>query len=211
MNSSNAEPKVWKGQGRFDRNNSTFKHLITIHSKIKNALVEIPGYSKPLLNKEMFDKIVMLEGEIERLVGRGYLFGLTKAINPQTKLPYADKTIKMQFYLCGNYTGEPDELLFTLYPDRYIFEENQDYIQDVRFHTFLKRLYEQAKTGVLITKSLKHKKENGTEKAIFDLTKKRHHDETELYAWCQERVREGHASGLVFQYYGNYADKYFDR
>lgn len=200
--------KKWKGQGRFDRTNSMFKHIITIYSQSKQAEIDIPGYSKGLLNKEMYDKIACLEGEIGRFVDGGYLFGLTTAINKSTGQPYLDRTIKMEFHLNGNYTGQPDELLFTLYPDRYEFANNQDFVTDIRLNTFLKRLYDQAKQGKFVTKSLYHKPIQVKEKDLFDATKKRFKNDAELLDWMQARIREGHSSGIVFDYYVKYSARW---
>jgi len=111
-------------------------------------------------------------------------------------------------FLSGNYTGEPDELIFTMYPEHYVFENNSDYAMDVRLNTFMKRLYEQAKAGVFVTKSLKHKPVMVKEQDLFDYSRKRFKTDTELLDWMQERVREGHASGRVFDFYVKYTEKW---
>ncbi len=190
--------KTWDGAGRFDSVNSTFKHIITMQTP--KGPLPITGYSKGLLGVESTDKIVLLERQIIRFVNSGYLFGTHKK--------YGSTTISMEYFLNGNYLGIPDEPIFTLYPDEYVFSKNQDFVSDVRLNTFLKRLYTQIKDGILVTKSLSHRPHNATQEELFDHTKKRFKNEQDLYQWMQERIREGHASGIVFDYYVKYREKW---
>lgn len=190
--------KPWIGAGRFDQVASTFKHIITLDTR-KKGIMELQGYSKGLVGIEGPDKTIVLEREILRLVNAGYLFGKTKK--------YGDKTVKMDFFLNGQYTGITDELIFSLYPDEYIFASNQDYVQNIRLNTFFKRLYSQVKEGKLVTKSLMHKPTSSTVDELFDVTKYNFKTEPELYAWIEDRRRDGHPDGRVWQFYIEYRKK----
>jgi hypothetical protein len=189
-----AEPqKEWAGKARFDSINSTYKHKIFLDSKTKKEIIVITGYSKGLLGVESYDKTVMLEKQILRFVKEGYLFGVTKK--------YGDKTLCIEYYLNGNYYGNPDELILTLYPQEYVFGKNQTYIEDVRLNTFLKRLYSQSRNGEIVTKSLSHISEFKTIDKLFDVSQPRFKNEMALQEWCDVRRKEGHAPGLVYNYY----------
>lgn len=200
MQQSEKKPTTWNGAGRFDPVNSTFKHVITMKT-LKGELA-LTGYSKGLLGVESTDKIVLLERQILRFVNQGYLFGKHKK--------YQSETISIEYFLNGTYQGIPDEPLFTLYPDEYVFAKNSDYLEDVRLHTFLKRLYSQIKSNQVVTKSLSHKPALTTQAELFDFTKKRFKNEKDLLDWMQERIREGHARGIAFDYYIKYTAKWFE-
>jgi hypothetical protein len=184
---------------RFDPVASTFKHIITLNTP--KGIKPLIGYSKALIGREGSDKTVVLEREILRLVNAGYLFGVTKK--------YGDPTVSMEFFLNGSYNGTPDESIFTLYPDEYIFSKNSDFVEDVRLNTFLKRLYTQIKEGTLVTKSLQHKPQDFTTDQLFDVSKRRFKNDQELLTWMHARIREGHPRGQVFDFYTKYCEKYF--
>jgi len=184
--------KKWIGAGRFDSSESHYKHKILLDNRI-----ELVGYSKSLLGREGIDKIVVLERMILRLVNNGYVFGKTKA--------YGNKTVRLEYFLDGKFSGEPDELIVTLYPDKYVFEKNETYTNDIRLNTFLKRLYEQAKEGIIVTKSLIHKPKVSVD---FDINKLRFKNEPELYKWMQLKIKEGNPVGLVTNFYLKYREKH---
>lgn len=190
-----AQPQKWIGAGRFDSINSTYRHKIFLSNGR-----ELTGYSKSLLTREATDKTVLLEKAIVRLVNKGYLFGKTQK--------YGDTTFRIEFYLNGQYTGTPDELIFILMPDTYIFGNNEDFVTNIRLNTFFKRLYEQVKKGELVTKSLCHKSGNFTEENLFDVTKKRFLTEPALYTFMQNMIKDGHAFGLVMNFYNNYKKRW---
>lgn len=199
--SAAAQPKKWAGAGRFDPVRSTYKHIIYMNTN--EGVKPLVGYSKSLTEVEAFDKIVLLEKQLLRFIKIGYLFGRHQKYNTTTN--------RIEYYLNGTYQGVPDEAIFTLYPDEYVFSNNQDFIENVRLNTFLTRLYEQSRTGEFITKSLYHKPENRTADDLFNEAKKRFDKEPQLHAWIQERIREGHPRGIVFDYYVKYCAKWFDK
>jgi hypothetical protein len=188
--------------GKTDPANSTFKHIFLMRNPDGRELL-MPGYSKPLGGKETTDKVVALTRELYRLVcDNGYVFGKHKK--------YQSTTVYMEVYLNGSYTGIPDELLFTLYPDEYVFEKNE-FVSDPRLQTFLSRLYNQAKEGKFEKILLNHKAKFGTASELFDISKKRFKHEQELYDWMQKRIREGHAQGEVLNFYLKYREKWLSQ
>lgn len=190
---------TFSGAGKTDPANSTFKHIFLLRNPDGTELL-MPGYSKPLLHKEMTDKIAALQGELCRLIcDNGYVFGKHKK--------YQSTTIYMEVYLNGSYTGIPDELIFTLYPDEYVFEKHELAL-DERLNAFLSRLYKQAKEGKFEKRLLMNKPKYNSSAENFDISKKRFKTEQELYEWMQKRQREGHAKGEVLDFYLKYREKW---
>lgn len=195
------EQKKWIGAGRFDKLKSTFRHNIYMDNGNPDP---IPGYSKGLLqDKEPADKISVLQNVIVRLTKRGYLFGTTQH--------YGHRTKRMEFFINGNYTGQADEWIFTLFPDGFEFSDNPDFALNKEFRTFLDRLYEQAKTGNFVTKSLIKKQRTVSEKELFDVNKRNHKSAYELLLFCDRRKQDGYAEGQVDHYYREYMRKYFSK
>src|ERR1700761_6537960 len=94
-----AVTKEWSGKNRWDSHNSTFK-IVTMMQNPDGKEIPMTAYSKPLTKPEKYDKIVLLEDIIRRMVKRGYIFGRHQKYN--------SKTVYMEFYLNGNYLGTPD-------------------------------------------------------------------------------------------------------
>jgi hypothetical protein len=156
------EKKEWISKGKFDSTNSTFFHKI----KLQNAEPPLKGYNKPLIGGERFDKIVELEKFIFRIVvNNGYLFSSNKKHN----LP----TLYIEYYFNGKYYGTPDEWIFTLYPDKFIFGNNKEINESKRFYQFLQRLYEGNNNAVFDPAKIIHKPIAISEADLFDYTRKK--------------------------------------
>jgi hypothetical protein len=183
--------KTFPGSGRFDPINSTYKHKI----ELVNGR-DLTGYSKGLLQNEMVDKIVLLERVILRLYHNGYL--------------NYNKTAQINFYLNETLTASSQELILILRPNSYEFGVNRDYINDLRLGTFLSRMYEQIKHGVIVTKSLSHKSGNPKEQYLFDVRKTQFNNEMELHKYILARAREGWPDDVVTNFFVKAKEKLDD-
>ena len=188
-NSKNTTQKKFIGAGRFDSVNSTYQHKINLCNG-----KQLTGYSKGLLSKEMSDKTVLLERVILRLYNNSYL------------LP--NRVQSIEFFLNNQF--ESNELILILRPHNYSFGQNLDYIKNQRLFDFLIRLYEQLRSGVIITKSLGHKPVIKPIDIILDPSIKSHKNETELHSFLMIARREGIEEGQIYNYYFNYRKKWFE-
>lgn len=187
----------WESAGKTDPINSYFKHIAWMNSR-KKGVISLTGYSKPFLGKEGHDKVRVLERELIRLIGNGYIFGKHKK--------YGDPTICMEIFVNG-YMGAPDEKIVTLYPDRYELAAHQEWIENIRFIGFLKRLYGMIKQGSLDLSKLLHKGSFTNADDLFDITKHRFTKPQELYDFCDQCRREGHEPSQVYHFMLKYSQE----
>lgn len=175
--------KSFPGSGRFDPINSSFKHRIHLQNG-----KELTGYSKSLLFPETPDKTVLLERVIVRLINNGYL--------------QPDRTKYIEFFL-NTPLLPTEQRVITLFPDRYIIGDVQQYIQDHRLYTFITRMYDQIRKGEIVTKSLQHKA-TVTASNLFDTSRKRFNTEEELHGFVVKQLQSGHPNGQVLNFYHKY-------
>jgi hypothetical protein len=188
-NSKNTIQKKFIGAGRFDSVNSTYQHKINLCNG-----KQLTGYSKGLLSKEMSDKTVLLERVILRLYNNSYLV--------------PNRVQSIEFFLNNQF--ESNELILILRPHNYSFANNIEYAKDERLYTFLQRLYEQLRSGIIITKSLGHKPVIKQIDTILNPSKKVHETEQELHEFLMKCRKEGIEEGQIFNYYFNYRSKWFE-
>lgn len=191
MNSNNSQKKYFPGTGKFDKINSTFRSKIIFNSTQK--VPHLDGYSKGLLQpKEPDDKIYMLQNWIIRLVNNGYLSSF--------------KTLRIEFYI-KSFLDNTDELFLILEPDRYSIHVEK-YLLNERLNKFLTRLYQQLKSGKIITKELVDQKLRFEEEEIFSIQKKRFQSEDELRTYCISKIKEGNAEGMVKNFFYKYKSRH---
>lgn len=182
--------KTFPGAGKFDSINSTYKHEIIL----KNGTV-LTGYSKGLLQNEMPDKTILLQKVILRLINKGYL-------DPR-------KTIRIDFYL-KSFLQNNDDLILSLEPLSYALIGDQ-FIMNEKLNAFFKRLYMDLRQGKIVTKDLADKRNVIFEEDIFQLRSKRFDNEDQLREFCIKKIKEGHAEGIVRNFYRKYLAKFLSQ
>lgn len=178
--------KTFPGAGKFDPINSTYLHKIYL----KDGGRTLTGYSKSLYYAEMQDKIVCLQSVIRRLFQNGYL----------------EKSTKIEFFL--NSVSKENELILTLYSEEFRFMDNPKFVLNERLNTFLNKLYQYIKEKKIITSEIMSKPMTFSENEIFSLSYKRFENERKLIEFVTEKRKEGHAEGLVMQFYREYKKKF---
>lgn len=191
------KPHHWPSAGKTDPVNAYFKTITWINSQRK-GIISMPGYSKPLLGIESPDKTIVLERMLIRLINNGYIFGKSKK--------YGDPTICMEIFINGNFRGDPDEKICTLYPTHWQMGKNQEWIENFRFTGFLKRLYAQVKDGQMDLTQLLHKGNPKTIDQLLDPTKKRFNTHEELYEFVEKSIREGINRKHVYAFLTKYQE-----
>lgn len=118
-------------KGKWDPHNSTFKHIITLSNG-----KELIGYSKGSSVPEKIDKDTCLQSTVARLLKNGYLhpdsIGTTK------------ETVSIDVML-----NDPmdDALIVSFYPQDAVIYDVPDILDEDLLKSFVKRFYEQIKTG----------------------------------------------------------------
>lgn len=116
--------------GKFDSVNSTYRHQIYLtNGKI------LTGYSKGLNLPELKDKDTLIQRVIVRLYRNGYLH-INSVGTPK-------ETVCIHFYM-----NDPidNDWIFTLFPNDY--KVCPEWLDKYTFINFLKRFYEQKRTGI---------------------------------------------------------------
>lgn len=185
----NTEKKSFPGSGQFDRYNSTYMHQIFFTNNR-----QIQGYSKNANYPEMQDKIVCLERVIERLYKNGYLDG--------------KRTVKIDFYK-NAFLDRSTDLIVTLYPDRFVFGNNMDFVLNEQFNAFLFRLYQTIKEKKIITSELSDKPKTQDYDNLFSLEYKRFKTEDQLQDFIIKMKVAGHSDAQLLRFHHGYKEKFF--
>lgn len=183
------QKRDFKGSGQFDRYNSTYMHQIHL-----NTGLTLQGYSKNKFYPEMQDKIVCLQRVIERLVRSGYLEG--------------KRTMKIIFYK-NAFLDQTSEQLLTLYPDRFEFSNNMDFVLNEQLNSFLQRLYQMLKQRIVVTAEISDKPKTQPVDNIFSTEYKRFKTRDELHNFIIKKQKEGYERGQIEAFYRAYTEKYF--
>lgn len=175
--------------GKFDSINSTYKHEIYL----SNGKI-LTGYSKGLNLPELHDKDTLVQRVIRRLYGNGYLHKKSEGT--------AKETLYIHFYL--NQAAD-DEWFLTLLPLDY--QLSPEWINNEILVSFLKRFYEQVRSGVERKNLVKEPRQRD----LLSLNQK-FSSTNELLDYCNQLEHKyGLPHGIVQNFYREYCKNHFNK